>query len=72
MCRRDSYDIAYMRSIPNMIVASPMNEEELRNLMSVSYTHLDVYKRQMQADLNLMKKDEYLKLGNFKTLNYFE
>lgn len=27
------YDIAYMRSIPNMIVASPMNEEELRNLM---------------------------------------
>jgi len=27
------YDIAYMRSIPNMIVAAPMNEEELRNLM---------------------------------------
>jgi 1-deoxy-D-xylulose-5-phosphate synthase len=27
------YDIAFMRSIPNMIVASPMNEEELRNLM---------------------------------------
>lgn len=28
-----AYDLAYMRSIPNMIVASPMNEEELRNLM---------------------------------------
>ncbi len=28
-----AYDIAYMRSIPNMIVAAPMNEEELRNLM---------------------------------------
>jgi 1-deoxy-D-xylulose-5-phosphate synthase len=28
-----AYDIAYMRCIPNMIVASPMNEEELRNLM---------------------------------------
>lgn len=27
------YDIAFMRSIPNMIVSSPMNEEELRNLM---------------------------------------
>jgi GDPmannose 4,6-dehydratase len=26
----------------------------------------------MQADLRLMKKDEYLKDGNFKTLNYFE
>jgi len=28
-----AYDIAYMRSIPNMIVSAPMNEEELRNLM---------------------------------------
>jgi 1-deoxy-D-xylulose-5-phosphate synthase len=28
-----AYDLAYMRSIPNMIVAAPMNEEELRNLM---------------------------------------
>lgn len=28
-----SYDLAYLRCIPNMIVASPMNEEELRNLM---------------------------------------
>ena len=27
------YDIAYMRCIPNMIVSSPMNEAELRNLM---------------------------------------
>jgi len=31
-----SYDIAYMRSIPNMIVAAPMNEAELRNLMFTS------------------------------------
>ena len=28
-----AYDIAYMRSIPNMIVSAPMNEQELRNLM---------------------------------------
>src|SRR5690606_9911298 len=27
------YDLAYMRCIPNMKVAAPMNEEELRNLM---------------------------------------
>jgi GDPmannose 4,6-dehydratase len=26
----------------------------------------------MQSDLKLMKKDEYLKEGNFKTMNYFE
>lgn len=28
-----AYDIAYMRSIPNMVVAAPMNEAELRNMM---------------------------------------
>jgi len=27
------YDIAYMRCIPNMVISSPMNESELRNLM---------------------------------------
>jgi GDPmannose 4,6-dehydratase len=29
-------------------------------------------KDMMQSDLHLMKKDEYLKEGGFKTLNYFE
>ncbi|RYY28665.1 MAG: 1-deoxy-D-xylulose-5-phosphate synthase [Chitinophagaceae bacterium] len=28
-----AYDIAYMRCIPNLVVCSPMNESELRNLM---------------------------------------
>ncbi len=28
-----SYDLAYLRCIPNLIVSAPMNEEELRNLM---------------------------------------
>lgn len=28
-----AYDIAYFRCLPNMIVAAPMNEAELRNLM---------------------------------------
>jgi 1-deoxy-D-xylulose-5-phosphate synthase len=28
-----AYDIAYFRCIPNMIVAAPMNEKDLRNLM---------------------------------------
>ncbi len=27
------FDISYMRLVPNMVVSSPMNEEELRNLM---------------------------------------
>lgn len=28
-----AYDIAFMRCLPNMIIAAPMNESELRNLM---------------------------------------
>jgi len=28
-----AYDLAFMRCIPNLTVSSPMNEEELRNLM---------------------------------------
>ena len=28
-----AFDIAYMRTIPNMIIASPLNEVELRNMM---------------------------------------
>ncbi|MCL4146841.1 UNVERIFIED_CONTAM: hypothetical protein GTU68_039481, partial [Idotea baltica] len=28
-----AYDIAYMRCIPNMVIAAPMNEVELRNIM---------------------------------------
>ena len=28
-----AYDLAFMRCIPNMTISSPMNEEELRNLM---------------------------------------
>lgn len=28
-----AYDMAFFRCLPNMVVASPMNEEELRNLM---------------------------------------
>lgn len=31
-----AYDIAYFRCLPNMIVAAPMNESELRNLMYTS------------------------------------
>ena len=42
-----AYDIAYMRCIPNMIVFSPMNEQELRNIMFT--TSLDDFKELKQA-----------------------
>lgn len=35
-----AFDLAFMRSLPNMIVAAPMNEEELRNLMYTAQLNL--------------------------------
>ncbi len=42
-----AYDVAYMRCIPNMIVASPMNEQELRNMMYTA--SLDKFKQNKKA-----------------------
>ena len=33
-----AYDIAYFRCVPNLVVAAPMNEEELRNMMYTGST----------------------------------
>lgn len=42
-----AYDIAFMRCIPNMIISSPMNEQELRNLMYTA--QLDIVQKGTQA-----------------------
>lgn len=34
-----AYDLAYFRCVPNLVVAAPMNEEELRNMMYSSIQH---------------------------------
>jgi 1-deoxy-D-xylulose-5-phosphate synthase len=33
-----AFDLAFLRTIPNLIIASPMNEAELRNLMFTAYS----------------------------------
>jgi 1-deoxy-D-xylulose-5-phosphate synthase len=38
-----AYDIPYMRCIPNMIVSSPMNESELRNLLYTAQLDNNAY-----------------------------
>ncbi len=38
-----AYDIAYFRCIPNLVVAAPMNEEELRNMMYSGTLHEGPY-----------------------------
>jgi 1-deoxy-D-xylulose-5-phosphate synthase len=42
-----AYDIAYMRCLPNMVVMSPMNEKELRDILYTAQT--DAFKAQKQA-----------------------
>ncbi|MHA8100952.1 1-deoxy-D-xylulose-5-phosphate synthase [Aquirufa nivalisilvae] len=41
------YDLAYMRCLPNMIVAAPKNEQELRNIMYTA--SLDKFKEHQKA-----------------------
>ena len=41
------YDFAFMRTLPNMIVAAPRNEQELRNMMYTA--SLDIFKELNQA-----------------------
>ena len=36
-----AYDLAYMRCLPNIVVSSPMNEAELRNLMYTATQYKD-------------------------------
>jgi 1-deoxy-D-xylulose-5-phosphate synthase len=38
-----AYDIPYMRCIPNMVVSSPMNESELRNLLYTAQLDTNEY-----------------------------
>ncbi len=42
-----AYDIAFMRCLPNMIVAAPMNEQELRNIMYTASS--DEFKKNKKA-----------------------
>ncbi len=34
-----AFDLAFLRSIPDLIISSPLNEHELRNLMLTAYRH---------------------------------
>lgn len=36
-----AYDIAFMRCVPHMVVAAPMNEQDLRNLMYTASEHTE-------------------------------
>lgn len=35
------FDLAFLRAVPDLIIASPLNEADLRNMMYTAYTHRD-------------------------------
>ncbi len=67
------YDISYLRSIPNMILAAPMNEQELRDLMYTATLHTDVsfairYPRGATTGMPLRKEFEEMPVGKGKII----
>lgn len=68
------FDISYMRTIPNMIVAAPMNEHELRNLMFTAYKQRELpfvirYPRGNGVLLDWRNPLEELPIGKGKILS---
>jgi len=68
-----AYDIAFFRCVPNMIVSSPMNEKELRNLMFTAQLPNQGpfsirYPRGNGVTLNWRNKFEKIEIGTGKTI----
>ncbi len=67
------FDLAYLRCIPNMLVFSPMNEMELRNIMFTAQKGLQQpiairYPRGRGNTLNWEQPFEEIEIGTGKTL----
>ena len=67
------FDLAFLRSIPNMVIASPINESELRNMMFTAYSERSNpfairYPRGTGVLVNWKTPLENLKIGKSKFL----
>ena len=68
-----AFDIAYLRCLPNIVVASPMNEVELRNLMFTASTYAEGafairYPRGNGVLVDWRKPLEKIEIGKGRTL----
>ena len=67
-----SFDIAYMRCIPNIIIATPSDENECRQLLSTAYHHKGAaavrYPRGKGAGATLNNELETLPIGKAQTI----
>lgn len=69
-----AFDLAYLRCIPNLIIASPLNESELRNLMFTAYHHRTSpfvirYPRGAGSQPNWKNEMQILEIGKSEYLN---
>ncbi|SDW14211.1 1-deoxy-D-xylulose-5-phosphate synthase [Lutibacter oricola] len=67
------FDIAYLRSIPNMVIYAPMNEIDLRNILytaqlGINYPLAIRYPRGRGVTLNWKKEFKKVEIGKAKTL----
>lgn len=67
------YDVSYLRSVPNMIVSSPMNEQELRDMMYTASEYNDAawairYPRGRATGMALRKEFKKVKPGKGRVI----
>ncbi|MGN8225545.1 1-deoxy-D-xylulose-5-phosphate synthase [Gracilimonas sp. BCB1] len=63
-----AYDTAYMRAIPNMIISSPLNEQDLRDMMYTASKYDDAawairYPRGRATGMNVRESFELMEIG---------
>ncbi|MAL18637.1 MAG: 1-deoxy-D-xylulose-5-phosphate synthase [Balneola sp.] len=63
-----AYDIAYMRTVPNMIISSPLNEQDLRDMMYTASNYDDAswairYPRGKATGMNVRREFQNIEIG---------
>lgn len=67
------YDISYLRAVPNMIISSPLNEQELRDMMYTASKHEDNawairYPRGKATGMEYRKEFQSMEIGKGQCL----
>jgi len=67
------YDISYLRNVPNMIVSSPLNEQELRDMMYTASKYEDAawairYPRGRATGMNTRQEFKSMEIGKGEKL----
>ena len=68
-----AYDISYLRSIPNLIISSPLNEQDLRDMMFTASEHDEAawairYPRGASTGMNVREHFESMPIGKGKKI----